>query len=1153
MRLTSLLTVRHVRTSALGLLALLVTPAPCPAVVSVLRLESYADSLHFAQTELMQRAPAEAELMARQVLRRLEATAPTDSVGIADALDVFVAARLAAYRVMPYPTAEDAARALRLRERSQPPKDFAAAPTHFLVAETLVRNKKYDDAEETFKRVIALRESAWGPNDPVLADALSRYARFLYEKAHAGGSDYVSSGPVIRVLGAALLGLASEKIKKGSLYDTVQEWNTAFIEEPKVCKELREAEKAADRALAILLGHRSTDAEALAAVHITLADLARDAGDLKEARDHLERVRELRAGADGDRENPSIDIQIAEIYLDEMAPADARPLLLRVLTSLNRDEDPDSSLALRAHLGLARVHEALGDSAAVDAALARAEAFRPGTAADDWRHGVGAISLLARLRQRRGDLRGAESSFEDAYRAAVQGGGEHHPAVADVCMDLGRLHEARRDPKRAEKWFGRAVDIREAAFGDLHPLVADAWLEKAACAEARGNEGAAREAWDRAVLILGRSLGPTHPRTALARQRQALLYRLHFTGIDWGGDHPDPGLAFDFAIAGHRDWRRHVASTVRYLPENEALAVASRPSLGLDVALDLLGKKYLIRKLYDVRVAWDELIRSRSLVLDEMASRHVRTSDTDDPRLRSMRADLLARRQRLAGLLVSGAGSISFGRYAERIEAARREVADLEREVFARSAADDEPEPGGADVGFDAVTASLPPKSALVAYVRYRHFEKKSSEDRYLALYWKEGDSPQFASLGRAQRIDDAVARWRLEAGPDATRPGRGRPEWESAYRAAGDPLRSLIWDPIASAIGKADRVFIVPDGVLNLVNWSALPARDGSYLIETGLTFHYLTTERDLVTAPDRHSRVKLPLLFGGPDYDQVATHSGLDSLVAAATAAGTPGAAGTAPRPGYKGLRASCGDFESVRFAPLPGAEREVLSIASLLAADSLTRADGAQGPEVFIGPRATEMAFKAEAGRAGVVHIATHGFFLGGACRGSTDWTRAIGGLVADSPTAIRNDAGHPLRLSGLALAGANRRDDARPGDDDGILTAEEAAALDLRNADWVVLSACDTGVGDVRAGEGVFGLRRAFRIAGARTLVMSLWPIDDRSTQAWMQRLYEAHFREHLTTADATREACLGLLRERRERGESTHPSVWAGFVAVGGWQ
>jgi CHAT domain-containing protein len=118
---------------------------------------------------------------------------------------------------------------------------------------------------------------------------------------------------------------------------------------------------------------------------------------------------------------------------------------------------------------------------------------------------------------------------------------------------------------------------------------------------------------------------------------------------------------------------------------------------------------------------------------------------------------------------------------------------------------------------------------------------------------------------------------------------------------------------------------------------------------------------------------------------------------------------------------------------------------------------------------------------------------------------------------------------------------------------VLTAEEIAALDLSSVEWAVLSACETGAGEVRASEGVFGLRRAFALAGARTLIFSLWEVEDAAAREWMRLLYEKRFREDLETAEAVRAASLTALGRRRQRGESAHPSSWAAFVATGDWR
>jgi len=233
-------------------------------------------------------------------------------------------------------------------------------------------------------------------------------------------------------------------------------------------------------------------------------------------------------------------------------------------------------------------------------------------------------------------------------------------------------------------------------------------------------------------------------------------------------------------------------------------------------------------------------------------------------------------------------------------------------------------------------------------------------------------------------------------------------------------------------------------------------------------------------------------------------------------------------------------------MRFEPLPASAREAESITATWrqAAGPV----GARAVSRLSGAAATEAEVKRRAVGARVLHLATHGFFLGGLCASALDGT---GSTRTHEPAAAAAGE-NPLLLAGFALAGANRRQ-AGGGGEDGILTAEEVASLDLSGLEWAVLSACDTGVGEVRAGEGVFGLRRAFQVAGARTVIMSLWPVDDEDARRWMTAVYVRRFQRGAGTMEAVRGSSLEQLRRRRRAGLSTHPFYWAAFIAAGDWQ
>jgi hypothetical protein len=256
----------------------------------------------------------------------------------------------------------------------------------------------------------------------------------------------------------------------------------------------------------------------------------------------------------------------------------------------------------------------------------------------------------------------------------------------------------------------------------------------------------------------------------------------------------------------------------------------------------------------------------------------------------------------------------------------------------------------------------------------------------------------------------------------------------------------------------------------------------------------------------------------------------------------------------PVFRGDRSACPRFRSLRFEELPSSSREVDDIVRLWrqSPDAGTPGDEARGLDaelaVLTGRDASESSLKLMAGGRGLLHLATHGFFLGRQCTAVDD---SMGSRdVFNKPS---KEEENPLLLAGLALAGANHRDAAGPDEDDGVLTAEEIATLDLGGVGWAVLSACDTGVGEVSSGEGVFGLRRAFQVAGVRTLVMSLWQVEDEASRAWMRELYENRLVHGQSTIDSVHEANIAVLESRRQAGLSTHPFFWAGFIASGDWR
>jgi CHAT domain-containing protein len=552
---------------------------------------------------------------------------------------------------------------------------------------------------------------------------------------------------------------------------------------------------------------------------------------------------------------------------------------------------------------------------------------------------------------------------------------------------------------------------------------------------------------------------------------------------------------------------------------------------------------------------WDAVIRGRAMVVDEIAARHEAVRFAGSPDVSQRFKELRVARERYSRLAVQG-GTLDAEEHRAEVEIAARErdraemalaeVSDSHRLYRTRESA-----------GLQDVRNALQSGQALVAFVRFERsgfdeiphdwgYADELLDPTYSAFVLADHDAaPKMLTLGTASEVESVVSSVRRQIETAAAAGSRAAVNVENSFRESAVELKRIVWDPIAPHVAAASEVLVVPDGVLHLIDLSVVPVSGERYLIENGPRFHYVGAERDIVGGGSPSSSRSV-LAFGNPNFDesrQFGALGGADFLQVEEP----PVRIASAEI--FRGQRASCGSFQDMSFDPLPGSESEVAEVVEVLKQNR--KAAALRGPssvsadiQSVTGAEATERVFKELAPHNSILHVATHGFFLGGECATVSEGA---------NEEMERFQTENPLVLSGLALAGANRRAYAGPTEEDGILTAEEISSLDLTGVDWAVLSACDTGLGEIAAGEGVLGLRRAFQIAGARTLIMSLWPVDDEVTRAWMRELYTNRFVEGMSTIDSVHEANLALLKERRDKGLSTHPFYWAGFIASGDWR
>ena len=962
----------------------------------------------------------------------------------------------------------------------------------------------------------------------------------------------------------------------------------------------------AERAVAINEKALGPDDPALATSLLRLGGIKRLAGPVKEARTALDRTLAIREAA-----FPADSLEVAEaLYqlgwsmVETGDPLAGIRMHERALSIREARLGKDDPLVAESLWGLGGVLRNAGDFQRCEAVHQQALDIRRRTLRPD--HPDIAMSTLsvADAKHHLGDFGAALPLYEEALRLRENFVPQDRTRIAEVLGDFADLLTELGDLERAGPLYERCVRIQDEVLGEKVFITAIGHQSYAHYLEAVGDDVAARREFEKVIGMFDRSLPPPHPLRAVSRQDLGLLLKREgqidaardalqasldiwripgeprhpFSAVpmialgslfrdqgdpekaapllnqaiaileaSYGPEHPryadaliersrlsfregNAAAALADALRAEESLRGNLRAATRALSESEALRYQEAMLSGLDTAISILpgaGED-------DARAVFEALGRSRALVLDEIAARHRGITRSRDAGIRALDDALVDARKTYARLLVRGPNPQSPGGYAPRLQGARETMERAERDLAAASRAFADARVRQ-NMTFDAIAKALPEDAALVSYVAYKRSERtapSTSAPAYLAFVVAPGAAvPAVILLGPAAAIEPAIDRWWKESSALPT--GRASDE---AYRVAAAALREKIWDPVAAHVGAARRVFVVPDASLHALSFTTLVDRRGRFLMESGPAFHYVSAERDLLRSEgeDATPQGRGLLALGGPDFDAA------------------PGAPKAAPRKGgqpgilLRGADVPCADFDALTFAALPGSAAEVRRVQSLWRGGVNGRGEPVK---VFTGRQASEANFSRAAAGNKVLHLATHAFFLPSRCD-----EPAAAGAPAPAPAAraTRRQAGTPLRVSGLALSGANRRADAGSADEDGLLMSEEISSLDLDGVEWVVLSACQTGIGLAHAGEGILGLRRSFQVAGARTLVLSLWPVSDNDTQSWMAELYRARA-GGAATIDAVSAASRRIVAARRKEGVTVHPFFWGAFVAAGDWR
>jgi CHAT domain-containing protein/Tfp pilus assembly protein PilF len=863
----------------------------------------------------------------------------------------------------------------------------------------------------------------------------------------------------------------------------------------------------------------------------TLAQLYRATGAYVRAEPLYERALAIRQKALGAEHPTTADSlhNLALLCFATGAYTRAESLHQRALAireKVLRTEHPSIGESLN---NLANVYSATGAYAKAEPLFQRAVAIREKALGPRHPKTAGSLSNLANLYRATGAHARAEPLYQRALGILENAVGPEHPGIGDLLCNLAILYFETGAYTKAESLYQRALGIFEKALGPEHPRVADLLNNLANLYSRTGAYPKAVPLYQRALAIFEKTLGPEHPTTAGSLNNLASLYSrtgdyakaeplnrraLAIFEAALGPEHPSTAsslnkLADLYSATGayakaeplyHRAQIILAKNSERFLLTGSE----SRKQAYLEEAAENLHRNVsfsvALRSRGGVALGLTSVLQYKGRLLDEMSGSVARLRRSVKLADRELFEQLAEVANQFSMLTYQGLGELSPPQYRQRLDELSQRQEGLEAVLAKRSA---EFRRQVMPVTLEAVRSAIPAGAVLVEWFRYRPFdpralrlEDQQGSPRYVAYVLKARGEPRLVDIGDAQVIETSVREF-LQAVQDPTR------------RDVKERARSLsdqIVKPLRAYLNGADRVLISPDGLLNVVPMAALMDENGQYLVQR-FEITYLTSGRDVLRMASRSSPQNGAIIIADPDYGK-PTHL--------LTAAGQL----------TEAQRSADLDRSGIVFRPLASTALEAQALKTLLKLNDsrvLTRLNATESNlKQLHGPR--------------ILHVASHGFFLS-----DQELVAALGPMAEQTMHGGEN----PLLRAGVALAGANTR---RSGaSDDGILTALEAVQLDLHGTELVVLSACESGVGQVQNGEGVYGLRRALFIAGAQTQITSLWKIADRATGTLMVDYYQRLLAGQGRSA-ALREAQQKMLANPRR----SHPYYWAGFVPIGNW-
>lgn len=767
-------------------------------------------------------------------------------------------------------------------------------------------------------------------------------------------------------------------------------------------------------------------------------------------------------------------------------------------------------------MSLGRYHQVTGDYTKAEPYFKNARTIIRAVKGNESTEFADVQNSLALLYQTLGNYRDAEAGLKGAKAILEKKHGTMHAEYATVVQNLAALYQLEGDYAKAEPLQREALEIDRKILGENHPHYAITLQNMATLYQKLGKREEARGMLERVLEVHRKQLGTRHPSYITTLSNLAALYQdmgnFPLAESTWkqsvdlrkevlGEDHPDYarslyGLAGVYHAQGQwakaktyyepvvDKYQKQVEEFFPALSEKEKSAFYAKIKPVFDAYQDFFIqylKAFPAERETTLGKLYDLQLGTKAILLTATNKVRSRILTSGNVELQTMFRDWLSTKEQIVRYY--GASQEERQRSGMSLSQLESHANDLEKKLSEQSdmfRSQMERE----KVTWKDVRNALQEGEVAVEVLRVRRKYVKDSVYYVGLVLLKSSSAPELVMWRYGAQLEGRKFKYHRNT---------------IKYHVTDTISFNYYWRPLEERLKPGATVFLSCDGVFNKVNFNSLFESNRNRFVIDDYRLHQLSNTRELV---GRHNAAKnstnSAALFGFADFNLGAV-----DVVSHST---------------KRNLARSLG-FEGETIPVLPATEKEVDGIAALLSKNTWTAQN-------YKRSSATEENLK-KAASPKLIHIATHGFFLS-----DVD--------MDDTESELSQN---PLFRSGVLLAGAAVDRDESKREEDGVLTAYEAMNLNLDQTELVVLSACETGLGEVRNGEGVYGLQRSFLVAGANTVLMSLWQVDDVATQELMNAFY-TFWLAGAEKSDAFRKAQLQI----KEKYQI--PYFWGAFVLIG---